>query len=107
MAALLTWGASKKEVPVRERVCPVPLPPTDRDDGDGRCGAWLTLLLAGMWRRAHTWIDKLGIAVEPWWIALDVFAWEALCVERSSFTDRSKGESGSVPRTIERMDRPG
>ena len=44
-------------------------------------GAWLALWLAGMWRRERTWVDNLGIAVGVGWIALDVLAWAALCLD--------------------------
>jgi hypothetical protein len=44
-------------------------------------GAWLVLWLAGIWRREKTWIDNLGIAVGASWIALEVLAWAALCLD--------------------------
>lgn len=44
-------------------------------------GAWLALAFAGTWARERTWIDDLGIGVGVAWIALDVFAWAALCLD--------------------------
>jgi hypothetical protein len=42
-------------------------------------GTWVALWLAGMWKRERTWVDDLGIGVGMSWIALDAFAWGALC----------------------------
>jgi hypothetical protein len=44
-------------------------------------GAWLTLWLAGLWRREKSLIDDLGIVIGCAWLALEVLAWAALCLE--------------------------
>jgi hypothetical protein len=80
LAALLAWGAS-----VRFRFeswyVPSILGQLIEPAAMAVAGAWLALGLAGSWRRGRTWVDDLGIAVGVAWIALDAFAWAALCLD--------------------------
>jgi hypothetical protein len=80
LAALLIWGASEN---YRFESWYVPsilgqlIEPAAMSVG----GGWLTLWLAGIWRRERTWVDNLGITVGLLWFALDGFAWAALCLD--------------------------
>jgi hypothetical protein len=44
-------------------------------------GAWLALWLAGLWKRERSLVDDLGILIGLLWLALEVLAWAALCLE--------------------------
>jgi hypothetical protein len=80
LAALLIWGAAAHFRFERWYV-PSVLGQLIEPAAMAVAGAWLTLWLAGLWKRERSWIDNLGIGVGLSWIGLDVFAWAALCLE--------------------------
>jgi hypothetical protein len=80
LVALLVWGASEN-YRFESWYVPSILGQLIEPAAMAVAGGWLTLWLAGMWRRERTWIDNLGIIVGLSWFALEVFAWAALCLE--------------------------
>jgi hypothetical protein len=83
MAALFIWGAFVK-FKFETWYVPSILGQLIEPAAMGVVGAWLALGLAGTWARERSWIDNLGIGVGTSWIALEVFAWAALCLENLS-----------------------
>jgi hypothetical protein len=80
VAALLAWGAAERYRFERWYV-PSILGQLIEPATMGVAGGWLTLWLAGLWKRDRTWIDHLGIVVGLSWLLLYVFSWVALCLD--------------------------
>jgi hypothetical protein len=80
LAALLIWGASEN-YRFESWYVPSILGQLIEPAAMGVTGGWLTLWLAGIWKREKTLTDDLGIAIGLSWIALETFAWAALCLE--------------------------
>ena len=80
LAALLIWGAFEY---YRFEAWYVPsiLGQLIEPAAMGVAGSWLTLWLAGLWKRERSLIDDLGIVIGILWLALEVLAWAALCLE--------------------------
>jgi hypothetical protein len=79
--ALLVWGAFE-DYRFESWYVPSILGQLIEPAAMGVVGAWLTLWLAGAWRRERTLVDDLGILIGLMWIGLEALAWAALCLER-------------------------
>jgi hypothetical protein len=80
LAALLIWGAFEN-YRFESWYVPSILGQLIEPAAMAVAGGWLTLWLAGLWKREKTLVDDLGIAIGLLWLALEVLAWAALCLE--------------------------
>jgi hypothetical protein len=80
LAALLIWGAFE-HYRFESWYVPSILGQLIEPAAMGVAGAWLTLWLAGLWKREKSLVDDLGISIGLLWLALDALAWAALCLE--------------------------
>ena len=80
LAALLIWGAFEN-YRFESWYVPSVLGQLIEPAAMAVAGAWLTLWLAGLWKRERSLVDNLGIVVGLMWLALEVLAWAALCLE--------------------------
>jgi hypothetical protein len=80
LAALLIWGASEN-YRFESWYVPSILGQLIEPAAMAVAGAWLTLSLAGLWKRERSVVDDLGIVIGLLWLALEVLAWAALCLE--------------------------
>ena len=80
VSALLIWGAAEN-YRFESWYVPSILGQLIEPAAMGVAGSWLALWLAGMWKREKTLVDDLGITIGLLWIALEVLAWAALCLE--------------------------
>jgi hypothetical protein len=80
LAALLIWGASEN-YRFESWYVPSILGQLIEPAAIAVAGGWLSLWLAGLWKREKTLIDDLGIAIGLLWLALEMLAWAALCLE--------------------------
>jgi hypothetical protein len=80
LAAILIWGAFEN-YRFESWYVPSILGQLIEPAAMGVAGGWLTLWLAGLWKRERTLVDDLGIVIGVMWLALEVFAWAALCLD--------------------------
>ncbi|HEX2475627.1 MAG TPA: hypothetical protein VHK01_12830 [Lacipirellulaceae bacterium] len=80
LAALLVWGASEN-YRFESWYVPSVLGQLIEPAAMAVAGGWLTLWLAGLWKRERSLVDDLGIFIGLLWLALELFAWAALCLE--------------------------
>jgi hypothetical protein len=80
LAALLIWGAFE-HYRFESWYVPSILGQLIEPAAMAVAAAWLTLWLAGLWKRERSLVDDLGIFIGLLWLALEVLAWAALCLE--------------------------
>ena len=80
LAALLIWGALEN-YRFESWYVPSILGQLIEPGAMGVAGGWLTLWLAGLWKRERTLVDDLGIVIGVMWLALELLAWAALCLD--------------------------
>jgi hypothetical protein len=80
LAALLIWGAFEN-YRFESWYVPSILGQLIEPAAMGVVGGWMTLWLAGLWKRERSLVDDLGIFIGILWLGLEVLAWAALCLD--------------------------